>query len=161
LAAVADPTAAPGSQSGLLSGGPVLLTEQTTNPDLPGTTPESGTLTCRVQVNQGTHTGSGPLVQGHGTGVLTAGPATINYTASETDVVFLCAEFTDDSDGVTYYWDDTSTTPRTTCSVASPARSSPSCRRRSPRRSRMPGAPVPRPGRPRQSSSQAWAPRQP
>jgi hypothetical protein len=106
FASVIDPTAEPGSQSGQVSGGPVLLTEQSTNPDLPGTTPETGTLSCRVQINDSTHAGSGPSVTGHGTGVLTAGPATINYIAGDTDLVYLCSEFTDDSDGVTYYWND-------------------------------------------------------
>jgi hypothetical protein len=59
-----------------------------------------------VQVDQATHTGSGPSVSGHGTGVLTAGPAVINYTVSDTSNVYLCAEFTDDTDGLTHYWDD-------------------------------------------------------
>jgi hypothetical protein len=100
FATVADPTAEAGTQSGELSGGPVLLT------GADGTTPETGTLTCRVQVDQPRHAGTGPSVSGHGTGVLTAGPSVINYTAAATSNVYLCSEFTDDSDGVTYYWDD-------------------------------------------------------
>jgi hypothetical protein len=116
FASVEDPTAEAGSQSGQVSGGPVLLTEQD------GTTPESGTLICRVQVNQGTHAGSGPDVRGHGTGVLTAGPGVINYTASVTDTVWLCSEFIDDSDGATYYYDDNtgdwSTDINVSCGIA-------------------------------------------
>jgi hypothetical protein len=100
FASVVDPTAEAGTQSGQLSGGPVVLTEAD------GTTPETGTLTCRVQIDQATHAGSGPSVSGHGTAVLTAGPSVINYTASATSNVYLCSEFTDDSDGVTYYWND-------------------------------------------------------
>jgi hypothetical protein len=99
FASTTDPTAEPGTQSGELSGGPLVLQDSTTN--LPG----SGTLTCRVQTNQPTHVGSGPSIAGHGTGVVTAGPATINYTAGGDDDVYLCAEFTDDTPpGTTYYW---------------------------------------------------------
>ena len=96
-----DPTAEAGTQTGELSGGPLVLTDSTTN--LPG----SGTLTCRIQVTTPNHTGSGPSVSGHGTGVVTAGPSEISYVAADTDNVYLCGEFTDDSTGTTYYWDDT------------------------------------------------------
>ena len=99
FASVIDPTAEEGTQSGQISGGPVLLLEQD------GMTPETGTLLCRIQVNNDTHTGTGPTVSGHGTGVLVAAPATVTYLAADTDTVSLCAEFVDDSDGVTYYWD--------------------------------------------------------
>jgi hypothetical protein len=96
---VVDPIAKPGTQSGQLSGGPVLLTEQD------GLTLETGTLTCRVQVGEATHAGSGRDVIGHGrAGVFTAGPAVIDITGAGN--VYLCSEFTDDSDDVTYYWND-------------------------------------------------------
>lgn len=95
-----DPTAAPGTQVGELSGGPALLTEQD------GVTPESGTLTCRIQLDEATHAGTGPSVSGHGTGVVTAGPGTVTWVEPPFTNVHLCTEFTDDSDAVTYYWDD-------------------------------------------------------
>jgi hypothetical protein len=116
FATVVDPTAEPGTQSGELSGGPVLLTEQD------GFTPETGTLTCRVQVGTSDHTGSGPAVSGHGTGAITAGPAVVNILANAD--VYLCSEFTDDSDGVTYYWDavagEWSADPNTPCEPSFP-----------------------------------------
>jgi hypothetical protein len=66
------------------------------------------------------HTVPGISVAGRGTGVLTAGPAVVRYTADASDIVSLCSEFVDDSDGVTYYWDDVvgewSTDPATECS---------------------------------------------
>jgi hypothetical protein len=97
LASVTDPTAPLGTQVGVLTGGPAVLTLQD------GTTPEDGTLTCRIQTDVASHTGYGPEIDGHGTGLLTAGPAVVSYYQGSN--VFLCAEFTDDSDGVTYYWD--------------------------------------------------------
>jgi hypothetical protein len=96
-----DPTAQPGTQTGELSGGPLVLQDSTTL--LPG----SGTLTCRIQVTVSNHTGTGPAVSGHGNGVVNTGASEISYTAADTDNVYLCGEFTDDSDGTTYYWDDT------------------------------------------------------
>jgi hypothetical protein len=93
-----DPLAA-GTQSGQLSGGPLVLTDSTTG--LPG----SGTLTCRIQVNMDGHTGTGPFVSGHGTGVVATPPSVVRFAAAESDLVYLCGEFTDDSDGTTYYWD--------------------------------------------------------
>ena len=99
-----DPTAETGTVTGVLSGGPLILV----NDDNSGV--GSGTLTCRLQVNEPTHTGTGPAVSGHGTGVVSAGPSEASFTASETDNVYLCMEFTDDSTGVTYYWDDSTGT---------------------------------------------------
>jgi hypothetical protein len=93
-----DPTAEPNTQTGVLSGGPLVLAGSGGL--------QSGTLTCRVQVNVSNHTGVGPQVQGHGTGVVTAGPTQFSYV-DVTNLVYLCAEFTDDRDGTTYYWDDT------------------------------------------------------
>lgn len=95
-----DPTAEPGTQTGQLSGGPLQITDDD------GVTPGSGTLTCRVQINQPNHNGTGPQVQGHGTGVVTAGPAQIAYHSVTGDGIYLCGEFTDDSNGQTLYWDD-------------------------------------------------------
>ena len=115
---VVDPTAEPGTQTGAISGGPLALTDSTTG----GL--GSGTLVCRVQVNVTDHTGSGPVATGHGTGVVTAGPATIQYRADETDWVVLCAEFIDDWDGTTYYWDGLddawSTNPLVPCGINLP-----------------------------------------
>jgi hypothetical protein len=105
-----DPTAEAGTLTGELTGGPVLLTQQD------GITPETGTLVCRAQVGTSDHTGSGPSISGRGTGVLTAGPATVTIYG---DDIYVCAEFVDDSDGVTYYWDgeasDWSTSSNVTC----------------------------------------------
>jgi hypothetical protein len=110
-----DPTAEPGTVTGTL-GGALVLTDDTTH--LPG----SGSLTCRIQVNVSTHTGSGPQVQGHGTGVVGAGPSEVSFVASATDTVYLCMEFTDDSDGTTYYWDPVhkvwTTDPNGPCGLA-------------------------------------------
>jgi hypothetical protein len=106
-----------------IGGGPVLLTA----PD--GVTPESGTLVCRVVVSAdyvADHTAPGSNVAGRGTGVLTASPAVVRYTARPYDeYASLCSEFVDDSDGVTYYWNDWygewSTDPTVPCGpVAAP-----------------------------------------
>jgi hypothetical protein len=110
LASVADPTAPAGTQFGVLDGGPVVMTEQD------GTTPETGTLTCRIQVDVANHTGWGWAVWGHGTGVLTAGPSVVSYPTGSN--VYLCAEFSDDSDGVTYYWDANASRWSTNASVS-------------------------------------------
>ena len=110
FASVTDPTAEAGTQTGELSGGPLVIQ----NDD---GTPGSGTLTCRIQVTVSNHTGTGPSVSGHGTGVVTAGPSEISYTASATDNVYLCGEFTTDA-GVTLYWDDTSASWSVSASVS-------------------------------------------
>lgn len=99
FATVIDPTAERDTQTGVLSGGPLALTDSTTN------APGSGTLVCRVQVNQADHLGSGPTATGHGTGVVTAGPQAITITVDINDQAYLCSEFIDDSDNTTYYWD--------------------------------------------------------
>ena len=117
FASVTNPTQEAGHQTGQVSGGPLFLLDSTTN--LPG----SGTLTCRVQVTTSNHTGTGPAVTGHGTGVVTAGPSLLDYTAGPLDFVYLCGEFTDDSDGTTYYWDDTNSVwaandPTVACGLA-------------------------------------------
>jgi hypothetical protein len=110
LQATDDPTAEAGTSTGELTGGPILLLDQEA-------APETGTLTCRVQVGVADHTGTGPSVSGHGTGLLTAGPSTVTYSGG--GVVYVCGEFTDDSDGLTYYWDgvneDWSTDSTVTC----------------------------------------------
>jgi hypothetical protein len=111
FASVKDPTAEAGTQSGQLSGGPLVLVKD----DLSG--PGTGTLTCRVQINTLDHTGSGPSVSGHATGLVSAGPAVINYVAADADNVYLCGEFTDDADGTTYYWDDDNSEWSTSASV--------------------------------------------
>ena len=119
---IIDPTAEEGTQSGQLEGGPVHFGEQ---PD--GTTADQGTLVCRVQVVDAftsDHTGTGPAVTGHTNiaGVATAGPQAITINRTGTQNVFLCSEFVDDSDGVTYYWDDDnsewSTSPLVHCGLS-------------------------------------------
>ena len=116
FAAITDPTAEPGTFTGVLSGGPLVITDSTTN--LPG----SGTLTCHIQVNVADHTGTGPSVSGHGTGVVTAGPGEVSLTAGADDNIYVCMEFTDDSTGTTYYWDPVhgtwSTSNRGPCGLA-------------------------------------------
>ena len=116
FASVLDPTAEEGTHTGELSGGPLLLTDSTTGQ------PGSGTLVCRIQVNNNTHTGYGPFVAGHGTGGVGAGPMTVVYQAADTDTVSLCGEFIDDSDLTTYYWDDDndewSTSSAVSCGLA-------------------------------------------
>jgi hypothetical protein len=106
-------TNAPGTETGWLAGGPLVLTDSTTH--LPG----SGTLICRIQVDVWDHTGTGQQIQGHGTGVVTAGPSYVSFTTNQWSGPFLCTEFTDDSDGTTYYWDDWnsgwSTSDRVSC----------------------------------------------
>ena len=99
FAPITDPLGEPDTRTGVLSGGPILMTGED------GVTPETGTLVCRVQVNIVDHNGSGPTVSGHGTGLLTAGPGTVSVEVGPDDSVFLCGEFLDDSDGMTYYWD--------------------------------------------------------
>lgn len=106
VATVVDPTAEEGTSSGVLEGGPTLFTQDRT-------TPQQGTLVCRVQVIDAPtsdHNGSGPTVSGHtnAAGVAVAGPQVITINVTGTQNAFLCAEFVDDASGVTYYWDDDS-----------------------------------------------------
>jgi hypothetical protein len=114
-AAVEDPTAEPGTITATLSGGPLTLTDSTTG--LPG----SGTLSCYVSING---SGWGPRVEGHGTGTVTAGPAQVSFHAEQGDVIAVCGEFTDDSDGTTYYWDGSTgawtATPSSACTIPPP-----------------------------------------
>jgi hypothetical protein len=100
-----DPTVEGGVQTGQISGGPLVIQDSTTL--LPG----SGTLYCWLQVNDATHGDplTHPGVHNHGTGVVTAGPAQITYTATATDNVYLCASFQDDA-STTYYWHDSTST---------------------------------------------------
>jgi hypothetical protein len=111
FASVEDPTAEPGTQSGQLSGGPVVLLDG-------ANAPESGTLTCSIQVDNPIPGGSGPSVSGHSTGVFTAGPAVVNYVAPATSNVYLCSSFTDDSDSLTYYFQEATGTWTTTAADA-------------------------------------------
>jgi hypothetical protein len=96
--------------------------------DLEG--PGAGTLHCYLQVNNDIPTGTGPGTSGHGTGLVSAGPAQITYVATATDNVYLCSEFTDDYDGTTYYWDDVngewSTSAATPCGLATSTDGDPS-----------------------------------
>jgi hypothetical protein len=114
-----DPTVEGDVQTGQISGGPlVTVNVDSTNPTASG--PQSGTLHCWVQVASDVPT-SGPGVSGHGTGVVTAGPAQISYTATVDQNVYLCSTWTDDADGVTYYFDDTTsdfTTTAVPCGLA-------------------------------------------
>jgi hypothetical protein len=113
-----DPTAEAGTQTGQISGGPLVVQDSTTL--LPG----SGTLFCWVQVNSDTPAGppGSPGTSGHGTGVVVAPEQQITYTtATVTDNVYLCSAFTDDSSSTTYYWQDATsewTTDPGHCSLA-------------------------------------------
>jgi hypothetical protein len=122
FSSLADPTAEGDVQTGQISGGPLVTV------DVDTASPQSGTLHCYIQVNNDIPTGSGPGVSGHGTGVVTAGPAQVSYTATETDNTYLCSTWTDDGDGVTYYFDDTTsdfTTTPVPCSLATSANAGP------------------------------------
>jgi hypothetical protein len=87
--------------SGELDGGPLAL------PGVDGDTTVvgSGTLVCRIQVNAQDHTGTGPQVQGHGAGVVTAGPSQVSFSAGPSDSVYLCAEVVRDEDESVLYYD--------------------------------------------------------
>ena len=93
-----DPTGQPGTRTGFLAGGPVLL--------LVG----PGTLVCRIQVNDDTYnpSGSGPTISAHAVLVASVGPVEVTFVADTTDRVYVCTEVRGD-DGVTYYYNDTLT----------------------------------------------------
>jgi hypothetical protein len=102
-----DVTGSGSAQTGEISGGPlVTLDVDTFNPRATGL--ESGTLSCYLLIDSSTPTGPAghPGVTGHGSGVVTAGPAQVTYDAYLTQNVYLCAEWRDDADGTTYYYDD-------------------------------------------------------
>lgn len=108
-----------GDRVARISGGPVLITEAN------GVVPETGLFVCGVRFRAdlsapADHTGSGPQTARQGTGVFTAGPG--EYPWPSTGYTWLCTEFLDDSDNVTYYWDDAqgewSTDPAVPCLFA-------------------------------------------
>jgi hypothetical protein len=119
LSTVSDVTIPGSIQTGQISGGPlVTLYLDTLNP---GAGPRSGTLSCYVQVDNATPTGpvGNPGVSGHGTGVVTAGPGQFSFTATVTQSVYLCSQWTEDG-GPTYYYDDATssfTTSAVPCSL--------------------------------------------
>ena len=87
FSSISNPTAEPGTQTGEIDGGPLVIV------DAEGNTGE-GTLTCTIQVNQGTHAGTGVSVSGQSTNsVVVIPPSVVSYQAGEEDVVFLCTEF--------------------------------------------------------------------
>ena len=63
----------------------------------------SGTLACMLVDNGLGHLGSGETVTGFGTGVITAGPA---LKTLDSENVVVCTQFVADSDGTTYYYDE-------------------------------------------------------
>lgn len=102
FAATPDPTAEHGVWVGLMLGGPVVYTEDD------GLTGRNGTISCRIVVSDSEtagHDGVGPEVSAHGSTVFTAGPGLVGYLALPEQNVFLCAAYSDDADGITYYWD--------------------------------------------------------
>lgn len=79
----------------VMTGGPVFLTEAD------GTTPESGWFVCRAQRGPD-HTSSGEQEVQHGTGYFVLGPRLVAFVP--VGDVYVCSEFVDASNGVTYYW---------------------------------------------------------
>jgi hypothetical protein len=115
ISTTTDPTGDDGVVTSELWGGPLLVQDRRG-------LPLSGTLHCYLQFGNGTPTGTGPGVSGHGTGVVTAGPGQVSYAAGQT--VFLCSSFTDDGDGLTYYYDGVTGGYSTTAAGCSPGVSS-------------------------------------
>jgi hypothetical protein len=114
---VSDPTVEGDVQTGQISGGPlVTVNVDTANPAASG--PQTGTLSCYLQVDNANPTGpiGNPGVSGTGTGVVTAGPGQVTYTATATQNVYLCSQWTDSSDGTIWYFNDTTSDFSTTAS---------------------------------------------
>jgi hypothetical protein len=103
LGPVPNPTAEANTQTGVLSGGPVFISD-------PDTGLASGTLTCTVQVGNNTvHWGAdapGGKASVSGTGIGVLPSSVISYTAAPVDDVHLCTQFTY-TGGPTFYWDGT------------------------------------------------------
>ena len=97
FSSLSNPTAEAGTQTGEIDGGPLAIVDAEGNVG-------SGTLTCTIQVNQGTHDGSGVAVSASGTGVVAFGPTVVSYQADDDDIVFLCSEFTYANGGPTLYF---------------------------------------------------------
>jgi hypothetical protein len=100
LASTPDSTAGGDVQTGAVWGGPLTVQDDAGNPT-------TATLYCFVQVNDPIPSGGHPGVAGHGTGVVTAGPAQVSFVATPDDSVYVCSALTSDADGATYYLDDT------------------------------------------------------
>src|SRR4051812_1602123 len=99
LAAAPDPTAQPVTYVTVLQGGPLVLTNAATG------MPARGTLVCRVQVDQPTHTGAtAGITTAHSIGVFSVAGRT-SFIAAPGSRIYACMEFVDDSDGQTYYFD--------------------------------------------------------
>ena len=96
LARVDDPMFE-GAQTGEIDGGPLVVDDRTT------AEVESGTLTCTVQVNAGTHAGvdSGSVTGPTTHGVAVAG-GTVSYAAHPDDNVYVCTQVA--TERGTRYW---------------------------------------------------------
>lgn len=102
--ATSDLTGHPGTESGIVTGGPLALIDRT-DP----TVVRSAYLTCTIQVGAtgATHAGpdafaaSGPLTPG----VVALPPTRVWYYATPFDPVYLCTKVTVPGEG-TYYWND-------------------------------------------------------
>ena len=92
-----NPSAEPGTKTGEIDAGPLLLVDSEANLG-------SGRLTCTVQVGQRDHTGSGVSVEADGIGgfVLML-PRVMSYQAGRDDAVYLCTEFRYDNGTTLYY----------------------------------------------------------
>jgi hypothetical protein len=109
LAATINPNAAANTQTGTISGTVYAFNE--------ANIPQSGTLTCTVQVGLNTTHASadapGGKVSASGSGAVTIPPSLVSYTARPYDDVWLCAQFTYTGGGTVYWHNDNDDDPTT------------------------------------------------
>jgi hypothetical protein len=94
---VTDEDSADDTQTAEVDGGPLALVG---DDGLPG----SGTLVCTIRVDSNSH--SGPVAaaaSAHGIGVVVLAPTFVQFTATATQALYLCASYVDD-DGGSLYW---------------------------------------------------------
>src|SRR3712207_4696802 len=115
-----------GSQTGEVDAGPLFWTDDT-DPTLVASS--SGSITCTIQVNEGTHAGADACaVTGPETPVVGAAAGTCTYAAGPDDNVYLCTQAT--VNGQTLYYNssndplvegDWSTSNTASCALATSA----------------------------------------